>query len=67
MIDQHYRVSEVAKMTGLSIFTIRRRIKNREIGYTKGKRVITIPEAEVRKLIGEFRAPLSPNLKGSVA
>lgn len=58
-MEKHFRVSEVAKLTGLSIFTIRRRLKERSLGYCKGKRAVFIPESEVKRLLGEYRAPVT--------
>lgn len=57
-IEKHYRVVEVSELTGLSVATIRKRIARREIGYTKGNRAISIPESEVKKLLGTFHPPV---------
>ena len=59
LIEKHYRPAEVASMTGLATATIRKKILNREIGYRKQQRAVLIPESEVRKLLGEYRAPVS--------
>lgn len=53
-LTQHYRIAEVAKITGLSVATIRKKICRREIGYCKSSRAVLIPELEVSKLIGRF-------------
>lgn len=53
-VEKHYRVAEVAELTGLAVATIRKRITRREIGFSKGNRAVTIPESEVRKLLGVF-------------
>lgn len=58
-MEKHFRVSEVAQLTGLSIFTIRRRLKERTLGYRKGLRAVFIPESEVKRLLGEYRPAIS--------
>jgi hypothetical protein len=57
-IEKHYRVSEVASMTGLAIATIRKKILRREIGYRKKVRAIMIPASEVQKLLGTYKPPV---------
>ncbi len=57
-IEKHYRVSEVALMTGLSVATIRKKLSRREVGYRKGVRAVTVPEREVQKLLGAYIAPV---------
>lgn len=56
MMERHYRVSEVAEMTGLAMATIRKKLARREVGYRKGARALTIPESEVTKLMGVYVA-----------
>jgi hypothetical protein len=59
-VEKHYRVAEVAELTGLAVATIRKRIARREVGFSKGVRAITIPESEVRKLLGVYHQPVAP-------
>lgn len=54
MMERHYRVSEVAEMTGLATATIRKKLGRREVAYRKGARAVTIPESEVNKLMGIY-------------
>jgi len=58
-IEKHYRVHEVAEMTGLAISTIRKRLALRTIGYRKAARAVMIPESEVKKLLGQYHKPVS--------
>ena len=58
MIERHYRPSHVARLTGLALATVRKKILRRELGYRKAGRAILIPEGEVERLIGEYRPAL---------
>lgn len=58
-IEKHYRVAEVASMIGLAPATIRKKILRREIGYHKQNRAIMIPESEIKKLLGDYHAPVT--------
>ncbi|MEK6801908.1 MAG: helix-turn-helix domain-containing protein [Nitrospirota bacterium] len=58
-LEKHYRVHEVAQMTGLSVATIRKRCLARELGYRKARRAVLIPQSEVEKLLGTFN-PAAP-------
>ncbi|MBS0158597.1 MAG: helix-turn-helix domain-containing protein [Nitrospira sp.] len=64
-MEKHYRVNEVARLTGLAVVTIRKKCKSHELGYSKSKRAILIPEAEVKKLLGTYHPPV--NLEGETA
>ena len=56
-IERHLRVEEFAHLCGYSIATIRKKIARREIGYRKCGRIIAIPESEVTRIMGVYRAP----------
>jgi len=58
-IERHYRVAEVAALTGLAVATIRKRVQLREIGYSQDKRAVLIPESEVKKLLGTFHPAIA--------
>jgi hypothetical protein len=53
-MEKHYRVNEVANITGLAISTIRKRLLRRQIGYRKTERAIMIPASEVERLLGHY-------------
>ena len=58
MAEKHLRVEEVAGLTGYSVATIRKKIARREVGYRKIGRIIAIPESELTRLLGAYRAPV---------
>jgi excisionase family DNA binding protein len=58
-IERHIRVEEFANRSGYSIPTIRKKISRREIAYRKVGRIITIPESELVRLLGELHEPIS--------
>jgi predicted DNA-binding transcriptional regulator AlpA len=62
-IERHLRVEEFAHLCGYSIATIRKKIARREIGYRKCGRIIAIPESEVARILGNYRAPVSAGQK----
>jgi excisionase family DNA binding protein len=53
-VERHFRVVEVAELSGLAIGTIRRKIARRELGFRKSGRAVLIPQSEVLRLLGEF-------------
>lgn len=55
IMEKHYRVNEVAQLTGLAVATIRKKVLRREIGYRKGSRAVLIPASEIEKLLGSYR------------
>jgi excisionase family DNA binding protein len=57
-VERHLRVEEFAHLCGYSIATIRKKIARREIGYRKCGRIIAIPESEVARILGTYRAPV---------
>lgn len=59
MGERHLRIPEVAERTGYSIATLRKKVTRREIGFRKVGRIISIPESEVVRLLGEYRPPLT--------
>ena len=59
VIEKQYRLAEAAGLSGRSIHTLRRKIRLREIGYTRNGRIITIPASELARLIGAFVPPIS--------
>ena len=58
--EKQYRLPEVERATGYTISSLRQKILRRQLGYRKSKsgRIITIPESEVTRLMGEYRPPL---------
>jgi hypothetical protein len=57
-MERHLRVEEVARLTGYSIASVRKKLARREIGYRKIGRIIAIPERELARLLGEYRPPV---------
>ena len=59
VIERHIRVQEFADRSGYAIPTIRKKIARREIAYRKVGRIITIPESELTRILGELREPVA--------
>lgn len=57
-MERHYRISQVAEMTGLAVATIRKKCLRREIGFSKAKRAVMIPESQIKKLLGNYHPPV---------
>lgn len=57
-IERHIRVGEFANRSGYAIPTIRKKLARREIAYRKVGRIISIPESELARLLGELREPV---------
>lgn len=55
VIERHFRPEEVAKLSGLALGTIRRKLARREIAFRKSGRAVLIPQSEVEKLLGHFQ------------
>ena len=55
MLEKHFRLDEVATITGYKPSTIRKKIVRRELSYRKVGRIISVPESEVRRLLGPMR------------
>ena len=58
-LEKQYRLPEAAELTGYSIAALRKKISRREIAYRKTGRIITLPQTEVAKLLGTYRAPIA--------
>lgn len=54
-LEKQFRLAAASGLTGYSIAALRKKILRREIGYRKTGRIITIPESELTRLLGEFR------------
>jgi excisionase family DNA binding protein len=54
-VERHFRPSEAATLSGLTLATWRRWILERRVGYRKAGRCVLIPESEVRRMLGELR------------
>ena len=52
--ERHMRVAEFADRSGYAIATIRKKISRRQIAHRKVGRIITIPESELSKMLGEL-------------
>ena len=61
MIERHLRISEFATLTGYSPATVRKKLLRREIGYRKIGRIISIPESELVRLLGDLHQPVAAN------
>jgi hypothetical protein len=57
-IEKHYRLAVVSDLSGYSVAALRKKILRREIGFRKHTRIITIPESEVARVLGEYRPPI---------
>jgi|CXWL01.1.fsa_nt_gi hypothetical protein len=64
-IERHIRVEEFANRSGYAIPTIRKKIARREIAYRKVGRIITIPESELARLLGELREVIALDEKSA--
>jgi excisionase family DNA binding protein len=53
-VERHFRVVEVAKLSGLAVASIRRKVSRREIGFRKSGRAVLIPQSEVTRLLGKY-------------
>ena len=57
-LERQYRLHEAAERTGYSVAALRKKIWNKEIGSVKTNRIVTIPESELKRLIGTYRPPV---------
>lgn len=57
-LEKQYRLTDASKASGYSVAALRKKILRREIGYRKTGRIITIPESEISRLLGEYRPPI---------
>jgi hypothetical protein len=56
-LEREYRLHEASALSGYKPSTLRKKIYKKELGSMKRGRIVTIPESELRKLLGraEFR------------
>lgn len=57
-LEKQFRLPEVSRLTGYSIAALRKKCARRELGFRKTGRIISIPETEVARLLGEYRPPI---------
>ena len=57
-LEKQYRLSEASRVTGYSVAALRKKIRAKDLGYRKTGRIITVPESELSRLLGEFRPPI---------
>jgi hypothetical protein len=57
-LEKQFRLPEVSRLSGYSIAALRKKILRREIGFRKSGRIVTVPESEVARLLGEYRPPV---------
>lgn len=57
-LEKQFRLSAVAQLSGYSISSLRQKIASGRIGHRKTGRIVTVPESEVERLLGEYRPPL---------
>ena len=57
--ERHLRVEEVARITGYSVASVRKKLNRREIAYRKIGRIVSIPESEVSRLLGDLRPAIA--------
>jgi excisionase family DNA binding protein len=53
-VERHFRVAEVAELSGLAVGTIRRKVARRELSFRKAGRAVLIPQSEVTRLLGTY-------------
>jgi excisionase family DNA binding protein len=58
-VERHFRVAEVAELSGLAVGSIRRKLGRRELGFRKAGRAVLIPASEVQKLLGTYQPALN--------
>ena len=64
-IERHIRVEEFADRSGYKVPTIRKKIARREIDFRKVGRIISIPESELARILGDLHEHVA--LKGKPA
>jgi len=58
MLEPNYRLSDLTRITGHTVASLRKKIRRRELGYMKVGRIVVVPESEVKRLIGDYRPPI---------
>lgn len=58
-LEKQYRLNEAGRVTGYSVAALRKKIANREVGHRKTGRIVTIPESELNRILGEYQEPVS--------
>jgi excisionase family DNA binding protein len=61
-IERHFRVVEVAELSGLAVGTIRRKVARRELAFRKSGRAVLIPASEVHRLLGAYQPAIETGL-----
>jgi hypothetical protein len=59
MLERNYRLSDLTAITGYTVAAMRKKIRRGELGYRKIGRIVVVPESEVKRLLGEYRPPIS--------
>lgn len=57
-LEKQFRLGVVAQLSGYSVSSLRQKIASGLIGHRKTGRIITVPQSEVERLLGEYRPPL---------
>ena len=52
--ERHMRVSEFANRSGYAIMTVRKKMYTGKIAYRKIGRIVTIPESELSRMLGDL-------------
>lgn len=58
-LEKQYRLAAASGLSGYSVAALRKKISRRELGYLKTGRIITIPESELIRLLGDYRPPIA--------
>ncbi len=58
ILERQFRLAEASQLTGYSIAALRKKIARREIGSRRTGRVVTVPESELRRILGQYREPV---------
>lgn len=62
LLEKQFRLHEASELSGHSVASLRKKIARRELGSFKVGRLVTVPQSELRRLLGDYRPPV--NLDG---
>ena len=66
-LERQYRLPEASRLSGYSVAALRKKILRREVGHRKTGKIITIPEGDLQRLLGQYRPPVNLNGTNSAA
>ena len=57
-LEKQFRLPEASRLSGYSVAALRKKIARRELGHRKTGRIITVPQSDLSRLLGEYRPPV---------